>query len=68
MTEVSKNVTNIFLAKIHPILKVEVGLFSKKKRFVEKLPNTTNLFLYLIMSEVSEKSKTKKLLLFTYNS
>ena len=33
MTEVSRNLRNIFLAKIPPILKVEVGIFSDTKFF-----------------------------------
>ena len=33
MTEVSRNLRNIFLAKIPTILKVEVGIFSDKKSF-----------------------------------
>ena len=33
MTEVSRNLRNIFLAKIPPILKVEVGIFSDTKIF-----------------------------------
>ena len=33
MTEVSRNLRNIFLAKIPPILKVEVGIISAKSFF-----------------------------------
>ena len=33
MTEVSRNLRHIFLAKIPPILKLEVGFFSDRKKF-----------------------------------
>ena len=32
MTEVSRNLWNMFLAQIPPILKVEVGIFLRKKK------------------------------------
>ena len=35
MTEVSRDLPNIFLAKIPPILKVEVGIFSDTKFFLQ---------------------------------
>ena len=33
MTEVSRNLRHIFLTKIPPILKLEVGFFSDRKKF-----------------------------------
>ena len=55
MTEVSRNLRNIFLAKIPLILKLEVGFFSTLKSFRIFLPKYRESPLYkLIMSEVSK--------------
>ena len=44
MTEVSKDLRNIFFPKIPPILKLEVGFFpSKKKSFSQIFQNTAYL-------------------------
>ena len=38
MTEVSRKLRNIFFPKIPPILKIEVGFFSGKKKFFAEFP------------------------------
>ena len=45
MTEVSANLRNIFFPKIPPILKLEVGFFSGKKKFFRDFPNLST-FIY----------------------
>ena len=56
MTEVSRNLRNIFFPKIPPIMKIEVGFFSGKKSFLQIFQNTAN-FLY---PNFISKKKTKK--------
>ena len=43
MAEVSRNLRNIFLVKIPPILKIEVGFFSGKKKKIEDFPKYDKL-------------------------
>ena len=44
MTEVSRNLRNIFFPKIPPILKLEVGFFSAKKKFFADFPKYGKFF------------------------
>ena len=44
MTEVSRNLRNIFFRKIPPILKLEVGFFSDRKSFSQIFQNTEDLY------------------------
>ena len=44
MTEVSRNLRNIFFRKIPPILKLEVGFFSDRKTFSQIFQNTEDLY------------------------
>ena len=57
MNEVSRNLRIIFLAKIPPNLKVEVGIFFDKKIFPETAKVGNFFISELIMNEVSAKSK-----------
>ena len=45
MSEVSKDLRNIFFPKIPPILKLEVGFFSGKKKFFADFPKYGKFFL-----------------------
>ena len=54
MTEVSRNLRNIFFPKIPPILKIEVGFFSSKKSF-SKIFQNWEIFFYL--NFISKKKK-----------
>ena len=44
MSEVSKDLRNIFFPKIPPILELEVGFFSTKKKFFADFPKYGNFF------------------------
>ena len=56
MTEVSRNLRNIFLVKKPPILEIEVGFFSHKKSFRNFLTSYRELTAHeLIMNKVSRK-------------
>ena len=44
MTEDSRNLRNIFSPKIPPILKIEVGFFSGKKKFFADFPKYSTFF------------------------
>ena len=44
MTEVSRNLRNIFFRKIPPILKLEVGFFSDRKSFSQIFQSTEDLY------------------------
>ena len=58
MTEVSRILRNIFFPKIPPILKLEVGFFSAKKKIFQDFPKYAKFFLSkLHFCKFSEKSE-----------
>ena len=59
MTEISRNLRNIFFPEIPPILKIEVGIFSDKKSFLQIFENTPNFFHLNFISEKNEKNQRK---------
>ena len=60
MTEVSRNLRNVFFHKVPPILKLEVGFFSDRKKFFADFRKYCNFFLLDFFS--SESSKHQKLI------
>ena len=63
MVQVSANLKNLFLTQKHPGLKVEVGFLSDYFFFFSDLLKLANfIFSELIMSKVSSKSETKKVI------
>ena len=60
MTEVSANLRNIFFPKIPPILKLEVGFFSGKKKFFRDFPNLST-FIYSKLHFCKFEKKSEKL-------
>ena len=62
MSEVSKDLRNIFFPKIPPILELEVGFFSTKKKFFQDFFFARSLII--IFSELNMKifsAKSEKL-------
>ena len=60
MTVVSKNFRKIFFPKIPPILKLEVGFFSGKKKFFRDFPNLST-FIYSKLHFCKFEKKSEKL-------
>ena len=57
MSQVSKDLRNIFFPKIPPILKLEVGFFSDKKSFSQIFENTPNFFRLKFISKKKKKNQ-----------
>ena len=58
MTEVSRNLRNIFFPKIPPILNSNLDFFPVKKSFLQIFQNTANFFhLNFISKKKSKKSE-----------
>ena len=67
LTEVSRNLRKIFFRKIPPILKLEVGFSSDRKRFSQIFENWY-IFFYLNFSSIKKEKKNRETFLTTKKS